>query len=409
MKISPNLYERRRINTSIGFSNGFIIITSEEPLSDQNILLLNRFTKVFEQTYTRFLDLQKAEAQARESEIELALERVRARTMAMQHSDELTEASEVLDQQVRALGIETWGCAFHIYADDPEGDYEWFSNRDGSLPFYKTPREKIFLKYFEKGKEGENLYVEEFLGEDCKAHYDYLMTIPVMGDALRAVVATGVSLPDSQYDHVTFFKHGFLLFITYQPVPESHDIFKRFTKVFEQTYTRFLDLQKAEAQAREAQIEAALEKVRSRSLAMHKAEELKEVASVLRNEMGLLGVEELETSSIYILDDTGANAQCWYAIKDVRTNHGKLATDHMTLNLNETEVGRSMLSFYRSGEKQTSIMMKGENRKEWINYCATKSSLLEGYYGGEIPERTYHLLKFSNGYMGASVTWCNFS
>ena len=50
-----------------------------------------RFANVFEQTYTRFLDLQKAEAQAREAQIELALERVRARTMAMQNSDELSE------------------------------------------------------------------------------------------------------------------------------------------------------------------------------------------------------------------------------------------------------------------------------------------------------------------------------
>ena len=41
---------------------------------------------------------------------------------------------------------------------------------------------------------------------------------------------------------------------------EGHDIFKRFAKVFEQTYTRFLDLQKAEAQAREAQIEASIGK-----------------------------------------------------------------------------------------------------------------------------------------------------
>ena len=36
--------------------------------------------------------------------------------------------------------------------------------------------------------------------------------------------------------------------------PEMWDIFKRFGKVFEQTYTRFLDLQKAEAQAREARL-----------------------------------------------------------------------------------------------------------------------------------------------------------
>jgi hypothetical protein len=38
-------------------------------LSDENAIILQRFAKVFEQTYTRFLDLQKAEAQAREAQI----------------------------------------------------------------------------------------------------------------------------------------------------------------------------------------------------------------------------------------------------------------------------------------------------------------------------------------------------
>src|SRR6187551_2576567 len=47
------------------------------------------------------------------------------------------------------------------------------------------------------------------------------------------------------------------------------EIFKRFGKVFEQTYTRFLDLQKAQTQAREARIETALERIRARALAMH--------------------------------------------------------------------------------------------------------------------------------------------
>ncbi len=46
--------------------------------------------------------------------------------------------------------------------------------------------------------------------------------------------------------------------------------------------------------------------------------------------------------------------------------------------------------------------MQGENRKEWINYCAEHSEALQGYYGDIIPERTYHLLKFSNGFMGAA-------
>ena len=74
-------------------------------LSETLKKLIERFAKVFEQTYTRFLDLQKAEAQARESQIQLALERVRARTMAMQKSDELPETSYLLFQQVKELGL----------------------------------------------------------------------------------------------------------------------------------------------------------------------------------------------------------------------------------------------------------------------------------------------------------------
>ncbi|MEZ5029264.1 MAG: hypothetical protein R2765_10840 [Ferruginibacter sp.] len=52
--------------------------------------------------------MQKAEAQAREAQIQLALERVRARTMAMQRSDELTEVAGLLFNQLTDLGIKTW-------------------------------------------------------------------------------------------------------------------------------------------------------------------------------------------------------------------------------------------------------------------------------------------------------------
>lgn len=153
---------------------------------------------------------------------------------------------------------------------------------------------------------------------------------------------------------------------------------------------------------RELAIEAAMEKVRARSLAMQKPEELVEVAEVLRKEIGALGVEELETSSIYIINESTGTTECWYAIKGARGKNKNLVTDHMTLRLEETWVGREMKKFYRSKETRTSILMQGKNRKEWINYCAEKSYVLQGYYEGEIPERTYHLIKFSNGFMGAA-------
>jgi len=73
------------------------------------------------------------------------------------------------------------------------------------------------------------------------------------------------------------------------------------------------------------------------------------------------------------------------------------------LNLNETGVGKQMLAFYKSTKKKISIVMKGAERKEWIRYCEEKSVPLRGYYGDVIPDRTYHLYKFSNGAIGAAT------
>ncbi|MEP7169364.1 MAG: ATP-binding protein, partial [Bacteroidota bacterium] len=150
-------------------------------------------------------------------------------------------------------------------------------------------------------------------------------------------------------------------------------------------------------------IEVALERVRARALAMQQPEELVEVAQVLRHEMGALGVEELETCSVYIISENSSTAECWYAIKDLRATEKKLVSDHFSLDLNDTWVGREMLQFYRSMEKQVSIVMKGVARIEWIKKCEELSLPLRGYYGDVIPDRTYHLYKFSHGAIGAAV------
>jgi signal transduction histidine kinase len=113
-------------------------------------------------------------------------------------------------------------------------------------------------------------------------------------------------------------------------------------------------------------------------------------------------VEELETSSIYIVDKENEQVECWYAIKDIRKENKQLVSDEMTNTFADTWVGSEMGKFYRSKKHQASIVMKGDNRKEWINYCAGKSKGLQGYYGDEIPERTYHLIKFNGGFMGAA-------
>ncbi len=279
LSISP---EKLKIHT-FNFSQGYLLIVGDLLLNVEQQEMVVRFAKVFEQTYTRFLDLKKAEAQAREAKIETALEKVRARTMGMQHSDELPEAANLLFLEVQALGIPAWSAGYNVLAEDKKSSDCWMSS-EGAIQepaiLYFT-EETSFIEWYDFLQSEETFFVQELGGEALVDHYNYLRSIPDIGEVLKKLDDAGIELPTYQINHLCKFTHGFLLFITYEPVPESHDIFRRFAKVFEQTYTRFLDLQKAEAQAREAQIEAALERVRSRSMGMQKSEELKEVIRVV--------------------------------------------------------------------------------------------------------------------------------
>ena len=64
-----------------------------------------------------------------------------------------------------------------------------------------------------------------------------MQSLPGMGERLQKMLDAGFTIPTFQIDHVANFSHGNLMFITYEPFPEMHDVFKRFAKVFEQTYT----------------------------------------------------------------------------------------------------------------------------------------------------------------------------
>src|SRR6185369_8940259 len=91
------------------------------------------FSKVFDQGYIRFRDLQTAEAQARESQIQLALERVRARTMAMQKSEELNDVAALLFKQVSELGIKTWTTGFNVWSDDNNAYTDYITTPKGNV------------------------------------------------------------------------------------------------------------------------------------------------------------------------------------------------------------------------------------------------------------------------------------
>lgn len=264
------------------FKYGWIGVLQNKQLIKEDLLLIQRFAEVFDFAYTRFLDLQKAEAQAKEAKIEAALERVRSRTMAMQKSDELGDVAVVLFYQMNQLVSNLWTCGFVLCEKDRDEDEWWLSMDDDFTRGFFLPNvgDYAHATLYDGWLKGDPFRTVQLDGNDLQQHYDWLMDIPVSRTIFEEMDAAGLARPTWQKLHAAYFSKGYLVLITREPC-EEEEIFKRFAQVFDLTYTRFLDLQKAEAQAREAKIEAALERVRSRTMGMQKSEELKEVIRVV--------------------------------------------------------------------------------------------------------------------------------
>ena len=224
---------------------GAIGISTFNTITAGNRNVLQRFRNVFDLAYQRYMDISHAEEQARESLVQLALERVRARTMAMQQSEELPDAANTLFLQVQALGIPAWSAGYCIWDEDKKAAEACMSSEGVIQKPFKIPitGDPSFVNFYDAYRRGDTFYVEEIGGEALVSHYRFMRTLPVLGEVLDGIINAGFPLPTFQIVHVTFFSQGYLLFITYERVPEAHEIFKRFTQVFEQTYTRFLDLQ----------------------------------------------------------------------------------------------------------------------------------------------------------------------
>ena len=250
-KFQPKFYPQGLYYVDSYMKHGCFGIVTRNFLPDDEQRVLHLFAREFERTYTRFLDLKKAESQAREAKIEAALEKVRSRTMGMQSSAELPEVANMLFLEVQALGIPAWSSGFNILAEDNKSADAWMSSEGTSLkPFtLRLWGEASFEEMGAFVRSNDTLMVQEIGGEALTEHYNHMKSFPDLKSIFEDIEAEGLSLPTYQINHLCKFNHGFLLFITYEPVPEAHDIFKRFTRVFNQTYTRFLDLQTAEKQA----------------------------------------------------------------------------------------------------------------------------------------------------------------
>ncbi len=273
---------------SVAITPSIMLIISNyagKPYADAENEIIKRFVTVFEQAYTRFLDLQKAEAQAREANIELGLERVRTRAMAMRNSEDLNEMIGILFSEMTKLDLALTRCIIMIFEPDTLGSRWYMANsEDPNHPdsyYVKYHESRPYLEFIQSWKDRKNKFQYSLEGKE-KVEWDDVIFNETELALLPDFVKDGMRAAEKILLSASFNNFGCLNFASLEPLSDEHfDILLRFAKVFDLTYTRFNDIKKAEAQAREAQIELALDKVRSRTMAMQKSDELADAAFVL--------------------------------------------------------------------------------------------------------------------------------
>jgi len=292
---------------SIGI--GDIGISTFEPISDSQIKTLKRFRNVFGLAYRRYTDIALAESQRREAEIQLALERVRARTMAMQKSEELLETVSLIYNQLREMGEEINQITIGVFKEENLIDLFGTMKGDQIQTLNASiEQSSVMSKVHKAWKAGEKSLIIELSGEELINYNNW------RNKFLNKEIYPTNNPNDSWFVNAAMFSKGILGFSSDKQVSkEANELLERFAAVFNLTYTRFLDLKKAEAQARESQIEVALERVRARAMAMHNSEELSAVASVLFEQMRILG-GDLFAFGIVLCDKYENEVEQWHSI-----------------------------------------------------------------------------------------------
>jgi signal transduction histidine kinase len=261
------------------------------PFSDKEDAILKRFGKTFDQIYTRYLDLQNAEAQARESRIEYSLEKLRSKTMAMHNSQDVADATATMFQELESLGVETLRCGIVIGKENFQMEV-WTAkyNPEGKIELTTGMLDMTFhpslLETYKAWQQKKSNFSYHFEGKDLNDYYEAISKMPQYPMNFQLA-----SLPEKQSLNSFYFPEGRIYVFTADPLSDqASDILERFAGVFALTYRRFQDLQKAEFQAKEAIIEAAIEKVRGKAMAMHSSQDLSTTAAMVFTEVRKLGI-----------------------------------------------------------------------------------------------------------------------
>jgi signal transduction histidine kinase len=170
--------------------------------------------------------------------------------MAMQKSDELAETAAVMFNQLIHLGIAPNRLYIGIIKDE-SGDIEaWATDEDGSRvskQFTLNVKNPSVRKIYDGWRKNKKSVLIDMQGKELEDYLHYLH------DDLNVPFKQGLT-QKRRVQNIAYFSKGFIGIASPEEQPEeTAHLLERFAAVFNLTYTRFNDLQIAEAHALQAE------------------------------------------------------------------------------------------------------------------------------------------------------------
>ncbi|MBT6148111.1 MAG: HAMP domain-containing histidine kinase, partial [Gemmatimonadetes bacterium] len=399
---------------SVPFAQGSIGMfrpDEEGPFSDGDIRLLERIAEVVALAYTRFVDFQKVEAEAKRARIDRAAEHIRAEAMAMHGSDDLYALAATFFAEVRGLSIDTWYLSLAFIEAGKITTYcnalaNWASMglklKQDRLTRFRSVRDDALISVDHGDRE------HMFKGDKIQAFETQQVSSAQSSGDIAAkrrqvlnnwtgsegdVERVAESLCAARWIHQVPFSHGVVSFTDPKNRDENTRTMGMLAESFSLGYQRYLDFQKVEQQNRELTIQNALGRVRSRALGMQNSEELLGVVSVLSDEYRGLGIDVFASTIVVPHEEDGLLDNYVCSVETFRLR------STMSETLNAVPSVKQWLAL-RSGECRDFVLSHEEHRR----YVQLPGIDLEGINEIERQTELDHIYiavsRFDRGYLG---------
>jgi signal transduction histidine kinase len=330
----------------------------------------------------------------------LDLEKRLISEVGLQKAEELGEVAILLFDELNTLVDNLWTCGLVLCEKNRQKDEWWLSLDNGLIPPFFLPNVGDYAheSLYEGWEKGENYRTVTLENKKLSDHYDWLMNIPIVKQIFEEMEGSGIPRPSWQRLHAAYFKTGYLVIITEVPCKEE-DIFKRFAQVFDLTYTRFLDLQKAEAQAKEATKQASLDRVRAVISSMRSAADLELITPLIFKELTILGVPFIRCG-VFIIKEKEEIVEAYLSSPEGNS------LGALRLPFQASKLTYQTVEAWRKGEVYQQHWNK-EDFVQWIEQLMAEDQIQDSntYQGTAAPPESLdlHFVPFTQGmlYVGA--------